>query len=48
VSPEADARSWSKATVGGIENKLAATTFIARPRRAVGYGLQLILDGIRH
>ena len=40
--------AWEpKLIVGGIENKLAATTFTADPAERFGYGLQLFLDGIR-
>jgi TetR/AcrR family transcriptional regulator, tetracycline repressor protein len=40
--------AWDpKLTVDGIENKLAATAFTADPAERFGYGLQLILDGIR-
>jgi TetR/AcrR family transcriptional regulator, tetracycline repressor protein len=36
-----------KLTVDGVENKLAATAFTADPAERFGYGLHLILDGIR-
>jgi TetR/AcrR family tetracycline transcriptional repressor len=36
-----------KLIVDGIENKLAATAFTADPAERFGYGLQLLLDGIR-